>query len=420
MKNLFKSNLSWFLLFLSLYGILLPYGMQESETYSELKIKNYDLQKELNLTKEKLNEVEKVHQSLKDSMSSVINAHKEQKARQYKEKTKKYKSKIFQCMNQIEELKKHLSSGNNLNWKTQKRFSLESMDSSISPEIFKTRDNLSAMSIESPDMFKTPTRLITQEEKNNILSANKENILPLTERKNKTTVIAIDNELFKKNEEKLNQENQKLKSELLESKNLKAFQENHKTIQHYEEITTNYIDLIGRYKKDSEKLKNLYEENNSQKETIDNLLIVIQQYQQEHAVLKKSFVEQEVQQLRSPSDDHKTKPFLPKQKDSENKLFLEQEQKKKENEKQLKLEKQNTLKFKKQNAISDFRELKKVYKVICAENEMCQNLHIKPKQEDVKIDELKLNFESSPLKKKEFNQKEQKKWFKMNVNSNHL
>lgn len=51
---------------------------------------------------------------------------------------------------------------------------------------------------------------------------------------------------------------------------------------------------------------------------------------------------------------------------------------------------------------------------------MCQNLHIKPKQEDVKIDELKLNFESSPLKKKEFNQKEQKKWFKMNVNSNHL
>lgn len=384
MKNLLKSNLSWFILFLSLFGIFLPFGMQQSETYSELKFKNQDLQKELNLTKEKLNEVEKKHDNLKESISSIINEYKQEIAKQYKEKEKKYKSKILQCLNQIEEMKKFLHPENNFDWKTESRFSVESIDASISPEIFKTRENLSAKSIGgsmSPDMFKTPTRLTMPEVKDNMLSANKENISNL-KRENLTAMIAMDNE-EKLNQ--LNQENQKLKNELVESKNLKAFREKHKTIQHYEEITANYVDLIEMYKRESEKLKHLNQENKDQKETINNLIELIQQYKLKESTLKETFVER----------------LVPKQKEPENELFLKKYHIKEQDRQRL-VEKEMFLKFQKENKFFNISELKKVYQVISAGNDLYQNLHEKTQKEEVKIDNLRkksddLTFEFSQL-----------------------
>merc|ERR1712034_64584 len=139
------------------------------------------------------------------------------------------------------------------------------------------------------------------------------------------------------------------------------------------------------YKRESEKLKHLNQENKDQKETINNLIELIQQYKLKESTLKKTFVER----------------LVPKQKEPENELFLKKYDIK-EQDRQGLGKKEMFLKFQKENKFFNISELKKVYQVISAGNDLYQNLHERTQKEEVKIDNLRkksddLTFEFSQL-----------------------
>jgi hypothetical protein len=93
--------------------------------------------------------------------------------------------------------------------------------------------------------------------------------------------------------------------------------------------------------------------------------------------------------------------LVPKQKEPENELFLKKYHIKEQDRQRL-VEKEMFLKFQKENKFFNISELKKVYQVISAGNDLYQNLHEKTQKEEVKIDNLRkksddLTFEFSQL-----------------------
>merc|ERR1711964_125717 len=230
----------------------------------------------------------------------IMNDNRNELVRYYKRKMQNYKGKIWHYANEIEKMKKNLppedeeqqqfeSTSGIMNSEHLIKVSFDSTtEGDESPQIFKNEDEDGEVEYGiSPQIYKTPKRFTNYSEQ---FFAQKENFYV----KNNSS---LDDQLIYQHQQlnQLKEENQKLKEEIHQSKNLKAFHAKQKMISQYEDITQNYVDLIDMYKNDDKKNHHFgggeEEEKNSSQ----------QKMKQEIISLRKCLVEKTLQ-LREAND----------------------------------------------------------------------------------------------------------------------
>jgi len=253
--------------------------MQENDDNNFQK-ENEKLKKILTFTQNKLKESEKSYDELKKNYKHSVALEKELMNRRYESNVNKYKGKVVKLREQL----KQISPEHNNNASPSMH-----LQETESPKLFQSKY------LNNENLFSTPYDVGFSPTKDSLF------------------FVSDDDQLIF-----LSKENEQLRKEIHNSKNLKAFKEKQNQIDQLNEQTRILVELVEMYKHDASqyrtsieelefekkreslKMKKLYAENKKQTQIINNLNVIIESYGTEIESLRKSLIKQKLQFTHKP------------------------------------------------------------------------------------------------------------------------